>query len=119
MGSLHHLPMAAGTHARLLEQLVNEAIASHPDVEVARIWASLAGESLRRYASPPMPSHPVLDLSRIDGLTAEQKTLVQSVVQEWLEHYLNDVRQQLMSIHRDFLSLQKQVAELETERQRR
>ncbi len=119
MGSLHHLPMAADSHARLLEQLVNEAIASHPDAEVATLWASLAKESLQRYASPPLPSHPVLDLSGIDGLSAEQKALMQGVVQEWLEHYLDDVRQQLMSIHRDFLSLQKQVAELDVDRQRR
>ncbi len=119
MGSLHHLPMAASTHARLLEQLVSEAIASHPDEEVAEAWARLARESLRRYASPPMPSQPVLDLSPIEGLTDEQKEQMQSVVQAWLECYLADVRQQLMSIHRDFLTLQKQVAELETERQRR
>ena len=95
MGSLHHLPMAASTHARLLEQLVNEAIASHPDKEVAEAWASLARESIRRYASPPMPSHPVLDLSGIQDLSDEQKAQVQNVVQEWLELYLNDVRQQL------------------------
>lgn len=119
MGSLHHLPMAASTHARLLEQLVSEAIASHPDKAVADAWAAMARESVRRYASPPMPSQPILDLDSIQGLDTVQKAQLQSVVQEWLEHYLNDVRQQLMSIHRDFLSLQKQVAELETERQRR
>ena len=118
MGSLHHLPMAADSHARLLEQLVNEAIAAHPDEEVARIWAGLAQESLKRYASPPMPTHPVMDLNRIEGLSDAQKASTQSVVQEWLEHYLEDVCQQLMCIHRDFLSLQKQVAELEVERQR-
>lgn len=118
MGSLHHLPTAASTHARLLEQLVSEAIAAHPDADIANAWAAMARESISRYAGPPLPSHPVLDLDSVEGLEPAQREQLQELVQKWLEHYLNDVRQQLMNIHRDFLVLQKRVAELEAERQR-
>lgn len=117
MGSLHHLPMAASTQARLLEQLVSEAIAAHPDKEVANAWASMARESIRRYAGPPMPSQPLLDLDSINGLDATQREQLQILVGGWLESYFNDVRHQLMDIHRDFMSLQKRVAELQAQQQ--
>lgn len=113
MGSLHHLPMAASTHARLLEQMVSEAIAAHPDAEVAAAWASMARETLRQYSGPPMPSQPLLDLDLVEGLDAQQRHQLHLLMQAWLESYFNDVRLQLMNIHRDFLTLQKRVAELE------
>ncbi|ASJ72972.1 hypothetical protein [Granulosicoccus antarcticus] len=113
MGSLHHLPTAADAHARLLEQLVTQAIAAHPDPEVAQAWAAMARESIARYPSPPMPSQPVLDLEQVGGLDPKQSLRLQTITQDWLEGYLHDVRNQLMCIHRDFLVLQKRVAELE------
>ncbi|NND89722.1 MAG: hypothetical protein HKN42_02575 [Granulosicoccus sp.] len=118
MGSLHHLPTAANAHARLLEQLVSETIARHPDRAVAEIWAVMARETISRYAAPPAPSQPVLDLDKVSGLTPLQCQQMHAVTQSWLESYLNDVRNQLMGIHRDLLGLQKRVAELEVERQR-
>lgn len=118
MGSLHHLPTAADAHARLLEQLVTQAIAAHPDAEVAQAWAAMSRESIGRYPGPPMPSQPVLDLDQVAGLKPEQSLRLQAVTQEWLGAYLNDVRNQLMSIHRDFLGLQKRLAELEVEQHR-
>jgi hypothetical protein len=118
MGSLHQLPTAAGAHARLLEQMVSEAIARHPDARVAEIWAAMARESIKRYACPPLPSRPVLDLDKVTGLNPEQSLQLHAVTQAWLESYLNDVRNQLMSIHRDLLGLQKRVAENEVARLR-
>ncbi len=119
MGSLHHLPTEAVAHQRLLEQLVTQAIACHPDAEVAEAWASMARESISRYASPPLPTHPILDLDQVSGLGPAQQKQLQAITQEWLANYLNDVRNQLMDVHRDFLSLQKRVAELEVAELRR
>jgi hypothetical protein len=119
MGSLHHLPTEAGAHLRLLERLVSQAIASHPDTDVAEAWAAMARESMRRYASPPLPTQPILDLAQISTLDPSQSRQLQAITQAWLESYLQDVRNQLMCIHRDFLVLQKRIAELETAERRR
>lgn len=113
MGSLHHLPTAATAHARLLEQLVSEMISRHPDKEVAEKWAKMARESMLRYPGPPLPSQPVLDLDTIENLNLEQKKQLLALTQKWLEYYFNDVRNQLMGMHRDLLGLQRRVAELE------
>lgn len=113
MGSIHQLPTSAGVHARLLKQLVKDTIANHPDEKVAKAWADMAEQSLARYPGPPLPSHPLLDLDTVDGLSSEQKQQVETLTKTWLEHYLSDVRDQLMCVHRDLLVLQRKVAELE------
>ena len=114
MGSIHQLPTTAGVHARLLRQMVKDTISSHPDKQVAKAWAAMAEQSLARYPGPPAPSHPILDLDVVDHLSSDQKQQVETVTKEWLERYLADVRDQLMSVHRDLLILQKRVAELES-----
>lgn len=115
MGSVHQLPTDADAHARLLEQLVTELIGQHPDPLVAQHWASMASETLSRYPSPPQPTQTVLDLDQIEGLTGDQISQLHALTQSWLLSYFNDVRAQLMSVHRDFLLLQKRIAELETD----
>ena len=113
MGSLHQLPTSAGVHARLLKQLVKDTIAQHPDERVAKAWADMAEQSLERYPGPPMPTQPLIDLDAIDELSSLQKQQVERLTKDWLEHYFGDVRDQLMSVHRDLLLLQRRVAELE------
>ncbi len=115
MGSVHHLPTAASAHARLLEQLVCETISRHPDQQVANAWAAMARQSIGRYAHPPMPSQPLLDLDSVKGLSPDQIRQLQDLTQFWLESYLKDVRNQLMNIHQDLLALQKRVAEQEAD----
>ena len=114
MGTVHQLPAAADAQARLLERLVNEMIAQHPDPEVARRWAEMARDTIARYPGPPIPSLPVLDLDGVEGLSAGQASAIHNVTQRWLESYFEDVRQQLMKMHNDLLRLQKTVAELES-----
>ncbi len=114
MGSLHHLPTAASNHARLLEKLVGDMVRNHPDEQVAVAWEAMARESMRRYSAPPLPSQPILDLDSVEGLTSAQQKQLFAVTQQWLDSYLNDVRNQLMSIHRDMLGLQRQVAEYQS-----
>ncbi len=120
MGSLHHLPTAASAHARVLEELVGDMISRHPDKQVASAWEAMARESMRRYSAPPLPSQPVLDLDTIEGLTTAQQNQLYAVTQAWLDSYFNDVRGQLLTIHRDMLGLQRRVAEYEArEREQR
>lgn len=113
MGSIHQLPTSAGVHARLLRQLVKDDIDEHPDKHVAKAWADMAQKSLARYPGPPLPTHPILDLDAVDELSSIQKQQVETLTKSWLEHYFADVRNQLMSVHRDLLVLQRRVAELE------
>lgn len=113
MGSLYQLPQAADVHARLLQNMVRSAIDSHPDRQVAERWGQMAADTLGRHGAPPMPSQPLLDLDRVPELDAYQREALQELVSEWLQAYFNDVRQQLMAVHKDILSLQMRVAELE------
>ena len=118
MGDIHQIPTDATAHARLLEQLVSASIASHPDPEVARRWSEMAKHSLRRFPGPPIPSQPELNLDSLAGLSdADREALIVSV-SAWLESYFNDVRSQMMDVHRDLLSLQKRVAELDVQVER-
>jgi len=118
MGNIHQIPTDATAHARLLEQLVSASIASHPDSEVARRWTDMAKETLARYPGPPLPSQAELNLDGISQLSAEDRDAVMVSVTAWLENYFNDVRAQLMDVHRDLLSLQKRVAEQDVELER-
>ncbi|MFK7853067.1 MAG: hypothetical protein AB8B79_03095 [Granulosicoccus sp.] len=113
MGSVHQLPTDADTHARLLEQLVSELIEQHPDPQIAKRWAAMARETLAQYPAPPTPSQTVLDLDQVEGLSQDQQAQLHSLTQSWLLSYFNDVRGQLLNVHRDFLLLQKRIAELE------
>ena len=114
MGTIHQLPVAADAQVRLLEKLVGDMIAQHPDPDVARRWAEMARDTISRYPGPPMPTLPILDLDSVEGLSEEQASNIQSVTQRWLESYFDDVRGQLMNVHQDLLRLQKTVAELES-----
>lgn len=117
MGTVHQLPNAAETQIRLLENLVKDLIAQHPDPDVAARWSSMAEKTIARYPGPPTPSQPVLDLSGINGLDKEQLAAIQTLTEQWLYSYFDDVRKQLLSVHRDLLSLQKKLAELQSTEQ--
>lgn len=113
MGTVHHLPNAANAHQRILEKLVNDVISQHPDEIVAARWATMARQTLSRYPGPPMPTQPVLNLDAVKGLSSEQARAIQLLTEDWLQCYFDDVGDQLMQMHRDLLTLQKTVAELE------
>jgi len=113
MGSVHQLPTDAEAHARLLEQLVTDIIEGHPDPRLAKRWSAMAKETIARYPAPPYPTQAVLDLDQVEGLSAAQLAQVHALTQSWLLSYFNDVRSQLLNVHRDFMALQKRIAELE------
>lgn len=117
MGTIHQLPTDADVQMRLLIQGVSEMIAQHPDHDVARRWAAMAQETMSRYSGPPLPTQAVLDLDTVEGLSASQLNAVHALTEQWMEGYFEDVRRQLMAVHKEMLSLQRTVAELQTDTQ--
>lgn len=115
MGTVHRLPNAAETQIRQLENLVKNLIQQHPDAEVAARWSAMAEQTIARYPGPPLPSQPVLDLDSVAGLDKIQLAAIQALTEQWFCSYFDDVRKQLMSVHRDLLTLQKRLAELQTQ----
>ncbi len=115
MGDIHQLPTRRDAAARLLERIVIETIEACPDQRVAERWAKLARETTHRYVSPPNPTHPRLDINGIPDLSAESRERIHAAAAAWLNSYFNDVRGQMMAMHRDLLSAQKRIAELEVQ----
>lgn len=117
MGTVHQLPNAVETRNRLLGNVVRNLIEQHPDPEVAARWSAMAEQTITRYPGPPPPSQPVLDLASVAGLDKIQLAAIQALTDQWLGNYFDDVRKQLMSVHGDLLTLQRKLAELQTELQ--
>ena len=113
MGDLHRLPTAEGAAARLLRRIVADAIAAHPDPRVAARWAAMASESVARHPGPPAPTRPVLDLGGAGALPEGAREAVARAAETWLASYFEDVRAELLAMHREALVLQRRVAELE------
>ncbi len=115
MGTLHQLPTDNNAHVRVLQRLVNDVISQHPDSAIASRWMIMAEQTLACYPGPPLPSQPLLNLSDVEGLSAEQVELIHTSCEDWMQSYFTDVLGQLMSVHADFLKLQKDVAELQAQ----
>ena len=113
MGDIHQLPTRRDAAARLLERIVIETIQACPDQRVADRWASLARETTHRYMAPPNPTHPQLNIQRIPDLDDASREQIHAAAAAWLDSYFDDVRAQMMAMHRDLLSAQKRIAELE------
>ena len=113
MADIRYLPTARETSARLLERVVSEAIARHPDPGVARRWARMARESVARWPGPPLPSHPRLDFDSGGALDAERRARLMEAADRWMESYFGDVRDQMMEMHGEMLALQRRIAEYE------
>ena len=113
MGDVHRLPTAPDASVRLLERAVADAIAGHPDARVAARWSALARASIARHPGPPAPTRPVLDLDGLGALPAPAREAVARAADAWLTSYLEDVRAELLTMHRDAFALQRRVAELE------
>ncbi len=113
MGEVHRLPTARDAAARLLERLVVDTIANHPDRRVAERWSALARESIARHAGPPLPTRPALELGVLRALPREVRDAVVNAAEDWMSSYFADVRAELLTMQREMLSLQKRVAELE------
>lgn len=113
MGDLHRLPTPHDATVRLLRRSVAEAIARHPDPRVAARWSAMACESIARHPGPPAPTRPTLDLDAAGALSPGAHRALARAAQSWLASYFEDVRVELLAMHREAFALQRRVAELE------
>ena len=113
MGDIRYLPSARTNAARLLERVVEETIRRHPDAGIAARWSSMARETIARWPGPPAPS--VASLEFDAGLDDARRAELIALLERWMESYFGDVRDQLMDMHGEMLTLQRRVAELEAD----
>lgn len=118
MGDIHQLHTGASSQARLLEQWITEITSQHPDKAIAERWTELARVTAQKFPGPPLPNRTQIELDQLNKLSADDKHHVVNEIEQFITSYMNDVRLQLMEVHRELLSLQKNVAELEQERAR-
>lgn len=116
MGDIHDFPASRERSARLLELAVQEAIVGHPDPRVAVRWLYRAKQTIRRWPGPPLPSLESLVVNPGGNFDARQRSLVTDACAEWIDGYFGEVGEQMMDMHRELLSLQKELAELEVAR---
>jgi len=111
MADIVDFPQTKQHQARHLEHWVLEVIKQHPDAKVAARWERMAVQTCARFPGPPLPTRNVLELDSIAGLDTQTQNAVQQAVQEYLQSYFRDVNAQLLDVHKELLTLQKQVAE--------
>jgi len=116
MSDIRYLPGARRNAARVLERAVGEAIARHPDADVAARWSAMARETIARWPGPPVPSMTRLELDL--GLDDARRARLGTALERWTESYFGDVRDQLMEMHGEMLALQRRVAEQDVARER-
>ena len=115
MGDIHTLPTGRDAAARLLERIVIDTIESCPDRRVAERWAQLAKKTTAKYVSPPNPTQQILEFPGLAHLDDASRRQIAESAAAWMESYFGDVRGCMMAMHRDLLSAQKHIAELEVE----
>ena len=116
MGDIHYFPAARERSARLLEAAVRDAIVGHPDPQVAVRWLYRARQTIARWPGPPVPSLDSIVIDTGSKLDAEQRDLIIDACSRWIDGYFEEVGDQMMAMHREMLSLQKALAELEVAR---
>ncbi len=113
MADIVDFPQSENQQARHLQHWVMEVIRQHPNENVAASWAAMAERTCQQFPSAPWPSQETLNLDVLKTLDEETRDAVLVAVQEFMHNYFNDVNGQLMAIHKELLTLQKQVAENE------
>jgi len=111
MADIVDFPNSENQHARHLKNWVTEVIQSHPNEAVAQRWAEMASITCSRFPSAPWPSQENVSLDVIKTLDPDTQETVLMAVQDFMQSYFNDVNAQLLDVHRELLTLQKQVAE--------
>lgn len=111
MADIVDFPGTENQSARHLERWVTEIIASHPDENVAKRWAAMAADTCAKFPNAPWPSQQNLPLDVLTPLDNETREAVLDAVQGFMQSYFTDVNNQLLLVHQELLTLQKQVAE--------
>lgn len=113
MADIVNFPQSENQRVRQLQNWVSEVISQHPDKNVAARWTAMASETCQRFPSAPLPTQQTLPLDVIQSLNDETREAVLNAVQVFMLSYFNDVNEQLLAVHRELLTLQKQIAEHE------
>ena len=71
----------------------------------------MASITCQKYPGAPWPTQETLPLDVLQSLDEDTREAVLTAVQEFMHSYFDDVNTQLLAVHRELLTLQKQVAE--------
>ena len=113
MADIINFPQTENQQARQLQNWVSETISQHPDQKVAGRWIAMASITCQKYPGAPWPTQETLPLDVLQLLDSDTREAVLTAVQEFMHSYFDDVNTQLFSMHRELLTLQKQLAELQ------
>jgi len=113
MADIVEFPGTEQHNSRHLEHWVTDIIAQHPNKQVAKRWAAMASVTCAKFPTAPWPTQQDLPLDVIAQLDEKTQETVISAVQGFMQSYFADVNQQLLQVHQEILTLQKQVAENE------
>ena len=111
MADIVDFPQSENQQARHLQNWVTEVIREHPDENVAHKWAAMAALTCQKFPSAPWPSQGTLSADVIQKLDDDTREEVLKAVNQFIQSYFNDVNTQLLAVHKEILSLQKQIAE--------
>lgn len=111
MADIVDFPRNQNHQARELHNWVTDVIRQHPDKGVANRWAEMAKDTCQRFPGAPWPTQESVSLEALARLDASTQEEVLNAVQAFMQSYFNDVNNQTLAMHREILTLQKQVAE--------
>jgi len=111
MADIVDFPQSVNQQARQLQNWVTETISQHPDENVAARWAAMAAITCQKFPSAPWPTQETLPLDVIQSLDDETREAVLTALQEFMQSYFKDVNTQLLAVHKEILTLQKQIVE--------
>lgn len=111
MADIVDFPQSENQQARQLQNWVAEVIGQHPDENVAQRWSVMASATCQQFSSAPWPTQETLPLDVLQTLDDDTREAVLNALQEFMQSYFNDVNTQLLAVHREILTLQKQIAE--------
>ncbi len=111
MADIVDFPRKQNHQALELQNWVTEVIGQHPDKQVAERWASMAQMTCKRFPGAPWPSQESVELDALAPLDVATQEAVINAVHVFMQSYFTDVNNQLMAMHKEILTLQKQIAE--------
>lgn len=111
MADIVDFPRKQSHQTRELQQWVTDVIKQHPNKNVAARWTQMAQRTCQQFPGAPWPTQEAIDLDALAPLDASTQEAVLTAVQSFMQSYFADVNHQMMQMHKEMLTLQKQVAE--------
>ena len=98
---------------RKFERIVEERL-THPDEDILLLWKSMAKESIRKYSGAPRPG--VLDIFLPEETKKEDMDRIAQDVQNYMQSYVDNVKEMMLDMLGDMVILQKELAERRIDR---